>query len=273
MDLTLEEFRKFETLIYQISGIRLQESKQSLLTNRLRRRLKALGLADFKTYYRLLSSPEGSSEMAEFLNVVTTNETSFFRTEKHFEWLRTEFLPECIRDATRGLRSKRLRIWSAASSTGEEAYSIALCLAENQLRLGGWQLEIVGTDISEDVLQRAREGVYKTSSLEGMDEKQLRRYFTAMPDHQHMCVKPALANQVTFKKHNLLNAWTAEPFDCIFLRNVLIYFDRASKAVVLRHIRNALSSRGFLVLGPSEGVFDMLDGFEKVNTFLYRKQD
>lgn len=166
---------------------------------------------------------------------------------------------------------RRLRIWSAACSTGEEVYSLAICLAENALRLRGWQLTILGTDISEAVLRHARAASYKANALEEVSESQKRRYFEPSADGQSWQVRPSVCDMVEFRRHNLMEPLSGPPFDCIFIRNVLIYFDRESKKVVIKHLLGSLARGGFLVVGPSEGIYDMLDPLVKRSTFLYQK--
>ena len=269
MELTARQFLRFQELIYSITGIRLPESKTVLLSNRLRRRAKAVDLSSFDDYFRLVDEDRSGPEFTEFLNAVTTNETFFFRTEKHFEWFQDDFINERLQLARKG-GAKSLRVWSAACSTGEEPYSLAICIARNLLRLRGWNLEIVGTDLSEDVLQSAREGTYGKRSIEGVPDGQRRRYFT-QPAEELWKVRSSLKELVTFQPHNLMTPMRLPPFDCIFIRNVLIYFDRESKQQVVEHLVNALAPNGYLVVGPSEGIYDMLGALKKHSTFLYQK--
>ena len=271
-ELSSDEFRAFQDFVYRNSGIRIPITKRTLLSNRVRRRLKAGGFDGFRTYFEFLTSPQGRDELDSFLDVVTTNETFFFRTETHFEWFRTEFLQARITGSTGGQHEKRLRVWSAACSTGEEPYSLAICLMENQLRLRDWKLEIVGTDISEQALATAREGRYKERAIESVNQKQLRRYFAQVRGEPLWQVRPALKELVEFHRHNLMDPIDLLPFDCVFIRNVLIYFDRASKQVVVDNLINALVDGGYLVVGPSEGIFGMLGALKKRSTFLYQKE-
>lgn len=265
------EFEQFQSLIFQLCGIRVQENKVTLLSNRIRRRVKATGVADFQAYLKLLRSPAGHEELEGFLNAVTTNETSFFRTEKHFDWLRTEFVDE-LRERNRlGKHPKRIRIWSAACSSGEEPYSIAMCLAENRLKLADWRMEIHGTDISEDSMMKARAGVYGEHVAEEVPEKLQSRYFDHKAGTDVWDVKPSLKELVSISRHNLMEPNPQRDYDCIFIRNVLIYFSRESKQVVIDHLVSSLADGGYLVVGPSEGIFDMLGMLEKRSTFLYQK--
>jgi len=267
------EFEQFRKFIFQISGIHVQENKVMLLSNRIRRRVKATGVADFQAYLALLRSPAGHDELDGFLNAVTTNETSFFRTEKHFEWLRTTFVDELRERVRLGTHAPSVRIWSAACSSGEEPYSMAMCLAENRLKLADWKIEIHGTDISEDSLSKARAGVYGTSVAEEVPEKLQTRYFNHKPGDDAWEVKPALKAWVSVSRHNLMEPNPRREYDCIFIRNVLIYFSRESKQVVIDHLVRSLAAGGYLVVGPSEGIFDMLGMLEKRSTFLYQKPD
>lgn len=269
--LTPAEFQQFQTFILKLCGISVPDNKITLLSNRIRRRLRSTGVEDFEGYFRLLKSKNGKEELEEFLNAITTNETSFFRTEKHFEWLRTEFIDSIIALARNGEHARVIRVWSAACSSGEEPYSIALCLAQNLHRLVGWKIEIVGTDISEQAASKARAGVYGAEIAEEIPEKLLSRHFVQRPDGKSWEVKPAIKEMVTFRHHNLMEPLTGETFDCVFIRNVLIYFSRESKQVVINNLVKAMAKQAYLVVGPSEGIFDMLGMLNKRSTFLYQK--
>lgn len=269
VNLTPKQFSAFRTFIYRASGIRVDEAKITLVSNRIRRRVKAGSFADFDAYYRFLTSAAGEEELGEFLDAITTNPTHFFRTPSHFDWLRSEFVADLLARHRPGPGGE-LRVWSAASSTGEEVYSIAICLAENVLKLRGWKITILGTDISAGVLRGARAARYKPSALEEVTEAQKRRYFEQLDDGSWQ-VRDNIRTMVEFRHHNLMEPLQAAPFDCIFIRNVLIYFDRDSKKVAIKHLLAALKPGGYLVVGPSEGIYDMLDPLVKRSTFLYQK--
>ena len=271
--LNQRQFERFRDYIYQKSGIRINERKVSLLSNRIRRRLRTGEFADFDAYYRHLTSREGVHELEYFLDAITTNETSFFRSENHFTWFKSEFLPEVVTAGRQGNRQRSLRIWSAACANGAEPYSIAICLAEYVYRLRDWSLKILGTDISEEALGAAREGRFKPRTVEAVTEKRRRRYFRYQTDDDLWQVRPEIKKLVEFKKHNLLQPLPGSAFDCIFIRNVLIYFDRNSKRVAINNLLGALADGGYLVVGPSEGIYDMLDPLQKISPFLYRKVD
>ena len=270
-ELSAGEFRKFQDFIYTTSGIRIPDTKRTLLSNRIRKRVKAGQFAGFREYYSHITSPAGQNELEGFLDAVTTNETFFFRTEKHFEWFCSEFIPELVQQARAGRRARSLRVWSAACSTGEEPYSLAVCLAENSLRLRGWELQVVGTDISEQALTTAREAVYRERTLEKVTDKQRRRYFRRNKTDDNWQVRPEVQKLVRFQRHNLLEPLRQQPFDCIFIRNVLIYFDRESKQTVIENLVRAMADGAYLVVGPSEGIFDMLGMLQKRSISVYQK--
>jgi chemotaxis protein methyltransferase CheR len=269
--LNKQQFDRFCDFIYRTSGIRIAENKQTLLSNRIRRRLQ--DGQDFDAYYRFLTSPQGGGEIASFIDAITTNETFFFRTGSHFEWIETGLLPEVIAAQRLGRRPRSLRFWSAGCATGAEPYSIAICLLENRHRLRDWSLEILGTDISDEALNVARAGRYRPRAVEAVTERQLRRYFEAPTEDDTRAVRAEVREMVRFERHNLLSPIKAEPFDCVLIRNVLIYFDRDSKERVVANLIDAIAPGGYLVVGPSEGVYDMLEPLERHATFLYRKPD
>jgi chemotaxis protein methyltransferase CheR len=269
--LSSQQFGRFRDFIYRQSGIRVDVAKITLVSNRIRRRLRAGSFADFDAYYAHLTSPQGACELEQFLDAITTNETHFFRTPGHFDWFKGDFLTEMIQRQRESARPPALRVWSAACSTGEEPYSLAICAAENSLRLKNWKISILATDISEAVLKDARQGIYRERSLEEVSPTQLKRYFEAQPDGKSWQVKQAVRELVEFRRHNLMQPVRLPPFDCIFIRNVLIYFDRESKLAVIKNLIGALVRGGYLVVGPSEGIYDMLDPLVKRATCLYQK--
>ena len=265
------QFDQFREFIYTKCGIRIDEKKVTLLSNRIRRRLRAGEFDNFDAYYRFLTSPAGTGELEGFLDAITTNETFFFRTEKHFDWLKTDMIADVVTQLRAGKRSPVLRFWSAGCASGAEPYSIAICLVENMYRLGDWSLNILGTDISEEMLREAREGFFKPRAMESVTETQRRRHFRYLAEDDVWQVRPEIKQLVEFKKHNLMQPPPQSACDCIFIRNVLIYFDRESKQVVINNLLSALAVGGYLVVGPSEGVYDMLGPLRKISPFLYQK--
>jgi len=281
--LSPSEFDEFRKLIYRLSGIHVPENRVTLLSNRIRRRLRALMLPGYANYLSLLKTPAGSEELGFFLDAVTTNETSFFRTEKQFHWLQTEFLEDLCSRIQRGTHPKRIRIWSAACSTGQEPITIAICLLEHSQRLRGIEIEIDATDISEQVLAQARSGQYEKRLLAGIPSELQERYFEPVtpiatratitePERKDLCqVRSPLRNLVRYQRHNLITKPPGSGYDCIFLRNVMIYFDQESKTVVAGHLQRALAEGGYLVTGPSEGLHEQLNGLQRHSAFIYQK--
>jgi chemotaxis protein methyltransferase CheR len=269
--LTLEQFHAFQAFIYRHTGIWTQDGKVSLLSNRIRRRLGALGIGSFDDYYDLLAAGKVPGELERFIDAITTNETHFFRTQAHFDWFAGPFLDGVLARAAAGHRDRSLRIWSAACSSGEEPYSLAICVAENATRLAGWEVGILGTDISDTALAKARAATYGPRAVERVSPDRLARYFTADHAGASWMLRPEVTGLCEFRRHNLLEPMPGPQIDCIFIRNVLIYFDSGSKPVALRNLVDALRSGGFLVVGATDGGHDFLTGLERCSTFLYRK--
>jgi chemotaxis protein methyltransferase CheR len=269
--LNSKQFDQFREFIYANSGIHIGPNKVTLLSNRVRRRVSAGGFKDFDSYFRFLTSREGRDELSGFLDAITTNETFFFRTKRHFEWLVGDWLAEQIARHRSGQRDTQLRVWSAGCSSGAEPYSIAISLAENLFRLRGWSLDILGTDLSEEILDEARAGIYRPRAMDAVSERQRRRYFRHKTEGDLWEVEPAVKKMVHFKQHNLMRPIGQPSFDCIFICNVLIYFDLKSKQTVIDHLLNSLADGGYLVVGPSEGVYEMLQGLRRVSPLIYQK--
>jgi chemotaxis protein methyltransferase CheR len=270
-ELTIEEYQKYCELIYRVAGIRITDNKRVMVSNRVRRRLRATGIGKFAEYYTFLTSPSGNDEMPLFLDAITTNETYFFRDTQHYDWLGDVFLPEVIQHVTLRKRPKTLRIWSAACSTGEEPYSIALKVLARKPLLAGWRTTLLGTDLSGAVLNTARAGSYDARAVRLIEPAQRTLFFDEELGTQRWTVKPQVKALVTWKQHNLLSPLNEDPFDCIFLKNVLIYFDTESKQSVVRNIINTLAIGGYLVIGPTEGIYAMLNPLNKLKPWLYQR--
>ncbi len=272
-ELTEEEYQKFCELIYRVAGIRIAENKRVMVSNRVRRRLRATEIESFAEYYIFLISPAGNAEMPLFLDAITTNETYFYRDTQNYDWLGDTFLPEISQQALSRKRPKSLRIWSAACSTGEEPYSIALKFLGKKSLFNGWKTTLLGTDLSGAVLDSARAGVYDARAIRLIDPAERQTFFEEDPKKERWAIKPEVKALVTWKQHNLLSPLKEEPFDCIFLKNVLIYFDTDSKQIVVRNLINALAKGGYLVVGPTEGIYTMLDALSKLKPWLYQRLD
>ncbi len=271
IELTDDEFDLYLALIYRVAGIRIAETKRVLVSNRVRRRLRATGIETFAAYYAFLTSAKGAGEMPAFLDAVTTNETYFFRDQVHYDWVGGEFLDAMIAEAAARRRPRSLRIWSAACSTGEEPYSIAIKLADRRAELLGWRLSVLGTDISGAALDVARAGVYEERALQRVDAETRKKRFDAAPDGKRWTVKADVRAPVSFQSHNLLKPLGAEPFDCVFIKNVLIYFDAASKQTVVDLALRSIAKGGVLVTGPTEGIHGMLGSLDRLKPWLYRR--
>jgi chemotaxis protein methyltransferase CheR len=270
-ELTEAEFTKFCALIYKVAGIRIPKTKRVLVTNRVRRRLRATGIAGFSAYYSYLVSAAGAAEMPQFLNEITTNETYFFRDAHHFDWLASTFFPEIAAEGRARRRPKRLRIWSAASSSGEELYSVALRLIPVKSLFAGWSITLLGTDLSRQALDAARAGSYEDRDVRLVPQAEREKYF----DHDSAAGRWTLRDEVramaTWKHHNLLTPLNEDPFDLVLVKNVLIYFDNESKRTATRHLIDAVGRSGYLIVGPTEGIYSMLDPLVRLKPWLYQR--
>lgn len=261
MALATDTFTFVADLVRQRSAIQLESGKEYLVESRLlplARRAGVSGVDDYVRGLRAVPNPKAYEDVVEAL---TTNETSWFRDTTPFQALNTVIVPELL--SQRGTLTS-LRIWSAACSTGQEPYSIAMTLAE---QVGpGTRVEITATDLSEEVLRRARSGRYSQLEVNrGLPAPMLVRYFTRVDTDWE--VSAQMRSMVTFTKHNLLHAPPAGgPFDIVFIRNVLIYFDLATKRDILRRLSAVMAPGGFLVLGAAETTIGVDDGWDRVQT-------
>lgn len=256
-----EEFRLLRDLVYQHCGLYFHEENRYLLEKRLSKRLQQLQLKNFKDYYYLLRySPQRENELTEVVNTLTTNETYFFREDFQLKTFVREILPE-IRAQKEQEGERRLRIWSAGCSSGEEPYTLAMLLLDMPA-FQGWQIEIIGTDISQRVLNLARKGVYGTSSFRTTDEDYLRRFFV---EHEGKYkIVDRVKNLVTISHLNLFDTTKVSllgKMDVVFCRNVIIYFDATGKKRVIDTFYQRLRPDGFLLLGHSESLMNISNQF------------
>jgi chemotaxis protein methyltransferase CheR len=274
------EFQLFRTLIHRRTGIWLRDGKQIMLASRLGRRLRHYGLSSFAEYYQLVQAAGNEEEIGELINCVTTNKTSFFRELHHFDFLSQTVVPEILHASGRG-QAKTISLWSAACSTGEEPYSIAIAL-EEALRVqrtysGEWQIHVTASDIDTKVLETAQRGVYDASVLESVPLDLQKRYFLRGKDNMKgaVKVKEMLTSHVEFLRINLMDAvWPIKgPFDAIFFRNALIYFQQETQDTFLRRMARLLRPRGYLFLGHSEHIPWLHDVLEPLNKTMYRLRD
>lgn len=267
-----QDFQRIRRIINEIAGISLAEGKRELVYSRLSRRLRQLGLRRFDEYCRLLETGgEDNPELGEFVNALTTNLTSFFRESHHFDFLGKELLPALIRE--RSLSNRRIRIWSAGCSTGEEPYSIAMVVRET-LPAVGWDVKILATDLDSNVLATADRGVYDANRVKDLSEVRLRRWFQKGRDAQsgQVRVAPELRDLIVFRRLNLMLDWPMSgPFDVIFCRNVVIYFDKPTQRVLFERFADLLAERGHLFVGHSESLFKVTDRFVPLGKTIYRR--
>ncbi len=252
------EFHLLRDLIRAHSGIALGASKRLLLQARLAKRLRQLGLQSYREYYEYLTQRDsGARERDKFINALTTNTTAFFREPYHFEYLTQVWLP-AQRANTRPGAPLTLRIWSSACSTGEEAYSLAITLSEALQPRTGWKAYLLASDIDTDVLDAARTGVYPSASIAAVPEPLRRRYFQTGTGGAAGLVRvaPKIRAMVTFERINMLDdpGPGVTRFDCIFCRNVAIYFDGPTRQQLVKRLATALQPGGLLVLGHSESL-------------------
>lgn len=269
---TDEDFRAIRDLVHSHIGIKLDESKRELVYGRLARRLRALGLATFADYRAYLGSNVDEAEFGEFINAVTTNLTSFFRESHHFEYLH-QYLASVRSELAFGHR--RMRIWCAASSTGEEPYSIAMTVAEAIPDWSRWDIRVLATDIDTAVLSHAEQGIYSADRFATMSPDRRERHFNAVRHGHglHYQVKPDLARLVTFRRLNLVEPLPMKgPLDIIFCRNVIIYFDKATQGVLFKRMAGVQQEGGLLFLGHSENLYGVSDEWTLIGKTVYRKK-
>lgn len=264
------EFNRIRELVREHTGISLSEAKRQLVYGRLTRRLRTLRMQGFGDYIELLEKAD-PVELEQFTNAITTNLTSFFRESHHFDHLAAQVLPDIAR---RLQGSGRLRIWSCASSTGEEPYSIAMVLREKQAQLAGIDAKILATDLDSNVLATGAAGVYAAERLQTVSKARTARFFHEGSGSQlgKFKVDAILPELITFKQLNLMHEWPMRgPFDVIFCRNVIIYFDKATQKVLFERMAELQRPGDILYLGHSESLYRVTDKYELVGRTIYKR--
>ncbi len=266
MAISDKDFELLRDFIYNLCGMYFHTTKKYFLESRLTKRMEATGMKTAMDYYGLLKSPRGNEELRFLLDEVTTNETYFFRCVPQLNAIENKFLPEIVE--TKGkMGFRKLRIWSAASSSGEEAYTLAMILLEKRATiLKDWIIEIIGTDINETVIAQAKEGVYNAYSVRNVPDLYKKKYFKE--EGGKFILSPEVKKFVTFNKMNLYDDTKMvfmKSFDFIFCANVLIYFDLASKSKVVQHFYNNLQPYGYFFVGQSESLHGVNDKFKTVH--------
>ncbi len=264
---TAEDFNILRKLSNDYSGIQVPDERFDMFYSRLSKRVRKLGLSNFKEYCHYLRN-NYEQEFTPFINAITTNLTSFFREQHHFDYLRDVVIPELL---VRNASTKQIRIWSAGCSTGEEPYSVAMTLLENVP--SDWNVKILATDLDTNVLQTAVDGVYTEDRITDLPLNVLKRWFMKSKSSSgHVKVKAELQEIIQFEQLNLIQEWAMKtPFDVIFCRNVLIYFDRETKAALAKRYAKLLASKSWLFIGHSESLNQICNEFELVATTSYRK--
>ncbi|MGB0945254.1 protein-glutamate O-methyltransferase CheR [Pseudoalteromonas sp. APM04] len=262
---TDRDFKDIANLVYNACGIVLGDHKREMVYSRLARRIRALKLNDFKAYLAYLDTHK-DQEFDAFINAITTNLTSFFREVHHFEFIKSELIPNLIKANN---DTKRVRIWSAGCSTGEEPYSLAMTL--NNAFPSNWDVKILATDLDSNVLEKAQKGVYTAANVNGLDATHLKRWFLKSKDGEHYKVKDTLRERISFKRLNLLQDWPMKgPFDLILCRNVVIYFDKETKDHLFKRYANILSDHGYLFLGHSESMGKEHSNYKNLGKTMYQ---
>jgi len=266
------QLAQYAELIYRRTGIRVPPQKKTLLSNRLRRRLQATGIRSFGEYYQHLTRLNARDpEWDAFLQEITTHETFLFRDEGQWRWFREGFLARCAADARSGKRQRSLRIWSAACSTGDEAFTAACCIAAGLPNHQRWTVRILGTDVGIGAIEQARTASFGERAMRLVPGSFKKRYFVKAPDADVWTARSVLTEMVGFRQHNLLDPLRERPFDLVFLKNVLIYFAPASKKRVMENLLPAICPGGLLVAGPAEGIADLVNGCTRLQPWLYRR--
>ena len=253
--------------IHFFTGITISEQKKTMIQSRLKKRMKILSLNTFEDYLDWLEKDK--KEVQEFINVVTTNETSFFRTPRIWDYFQKDFLSKWYEENPK----KELKLWSAAASSGEEAFSLAICCTEFQRKHPGFTFKITATDISTEVLAEAAKGVYGFRSVEFLKKSKplvFEQYFTAGEEDTFL-INSEIKNRVQFGTHNLFTV-KKEMFDIIFLRNVLIYFTGADQEKALRNVGKSLEEKGILIIGESESLNRLDTPYEFQQACIYKRK-
>jgi len=264
------QLSRYAALIYSHTGIQVSPQKKALLSNRLRRRLRSTGIRNFEEYFQHLKKlPTHDPEWDAFLQEITTHETYLFRDQTQWDWFRKTYLPACA--ATKSKTMPSLRIWSAACSTGDEAITAACCIAACLPDLHKWKIYILGTDIGRGAVEQARGAVFGERAMRLVPDTYRKAYFTKAKDGDIWQAKPILTSMVSYRTHNLLDPLPERQFDLVFLKNVLIYFDRESKKRVIANVQTVIRPGGLLVAGTAEGVLDILRDFQRIESWLLQK--
>jgi chemotaxis protein methyltransferase CheR len=267
-ELNHHQFQEISRLVYQQCGINLKSGKEALVRARLTKRLRALHMSSVEAYMHLIGSQQGQHEIQTLIDVMTTNKTSFFREAAHFDYLAEVILPN--------LDQHRLRLWSAACSSGEEPYTLAMVLREAFASVDQKDVLILATDISHRMIEIAQDGIYSQERLAGVPRAMVSKYFqreASSSGAPRFHVKSSLRQLVRLAPLNLMQSWPMKgPFDVIFCRNVMIYFDRPTQQTLISRFHDLLAPGGYLFVGHSEGLSGIRHAFQYMQPAIYRKR-
>jgi len=270
-----KEFELFRSLIYDTCGINLQLSKKELVKARLSKRLSKVGINTFNDYYNYVTKTDKTGEeLIHLINSISTNKTDFFREIKHFDFLNTTLLPELVAKKEKN-NDKKLRIWCAASSSGEEPYTLAITVLNHIKPSNGWDIKILATDISTEILQKAIAGIYKMESLKDIPPGTVSAHFSKVIVNNAHCyeAKNHLKDLITYRRFNLMTEKFPfkYPFDFIFCRNVMIYFDPETQHRLVSKFYDCLPKNGYLFIGHSETLSKSNSSFKYIQPAVYQK--
>lgn len=271
-NLTEKQFSEISALVKRMAGINLGKSKMELVKSRLNKRLRELGMRSYKEYIEYLKTKADESEITLMLDAISTNLTSFFREEDHFDYLVKNVLKRRIASADK--TGHKIRIWSAGCSSGEEPYTLSIVLNETIPNLKAWDAKILATDLSTKVLKKGKKGVYDEERIKTVPPIMRSKYFTCIKDKKPRIyqVNSNLSSLVHFARLNLMENWPMKgPFDVIFCRNVMIYFDKDTQEKLINRYYDLLGPGGTLFTGHSESLAGIKHKFKYVKATIYEK--
>ena len=261
-----KQFKRVSQIVHQVCGIRLKDGKEALVRSRLMKRVRALRMASIDAYMKYIESEKGSQELALLIDVMTTNKTDFFREAKHFDFLREKILPE--------MKSMKMRFWSAACSSGEEPFSLAITLREGLADIDSRDCLILATDISNRMLEKANQAIFSKNALQDLPASLIQKHFNEIYEGsiRSFQVKDKVRAMVRIARLNLMDPWPMKGlFNVIFCRNVMIYFDKATQQQLINRFWDILMPGGYLFVGHSEGLSAISHKFRYAQPATYKK--
>lgn len=271
---TDDDYYRLSKLANKLAGINFMEAKRELVYGRLQKRVRFHNMNSFEQYCDYLEAESGRDELKHFVNAITTNVTSFFRENHHFDYLQNVVFPKLQEESNNVGGQRRLRMWSAGCSSGKEPYSIAMILRETIHDIDSWDAKILATDLDSDILDIAKSGVYPADAVGDIMLERRKQWFQSGQGVNANTVKvsDSLKRLVYFRQLNLIGEWPMKGlFDCVFYRNVAIYFSRESQIKIVDRIANYIKPGGYLFVGHSESLFGVTNRFEPIGHTIYRK--